>query len=185
MSRNSCLCLWTEQQWTIYEFSCHFFNLMINMQKGQRRKQLLVKGMEISSDLSKILINSMKPMYGWMEEPDQFKYLEYHTNQRQNISKGSEDQTGTGTLKTYPSVFQQRLNSTSHLSSQYCSMYVTAGRWRRIWRGESRLLKTNATEECLAYTSTSIARYHGFAMSVVMICCQKSYYKERWMVVVA
>ena len=32
---------------------------------------------------------------------------------------------------------------------------------------------------------SSVANFHGSAMSVVMIRCRRSYYKEQWMVVVA
>ena len=93
-------------------------------------------------------------------------------------------------------------NSTSHLSCQYCSMDVRAQRGRRIWRSESRPLKTNTTGECLTYHTDSIkqtnmygnrpvsssdvrsfyrqlpcvACYRCSAMSVFMICSRKSYY---------
>ena len=75
-----------------------------------------------------------------------------------------------------------------------------------VWRGESRPLATNATGECLAYqtestkqanmydsmliSSPDVRSFHcqhssmtscrGSAMSVVIICCQRSYYKEPW-----
>ena len=137
-----------------------------------------------------------------------------------SISKGSEDLSGANALncdkasntmeKQKPTVFLQRLNSTNHLSCPYWSMDVTAGRRRRIWRGESRSLKTNATEECLAYHTgsikqtnrgwqqvdilagsqerslshcqpSSVASYNGSAMYVVTIRCRRSHYKEQWM----
>ena len=83
-------------------------------------------------------------------------------------------------------------------------MDMRAGRWWQIWRGESRLLKTNAkggwlvTESikqmdmyCNRSMSTrdvgsvycqppSVAICHDSAMSVVIIRCQRSDYKERW-----
>ena len=43
--------------------------------------------------------------------------------------------------KTMSSVFPQRLNSTS----QYRSVDVRTGCWRRVWRVDFRLLKTNAS----------------------------------------
>ena len=113
--------------------------------------------------------------------------------------------------KTKPPVFPQRLSSTSYLSCQHCSVDARAGRWRRIWRSESRPLKTNATGECLAYHTesinqanicsngsissqdvmwfysqpSSVASYHCSAMSVVLIRCRRSYYKEQWVAIVA
>ena len=66
-------------------------------------------GMEISADYRKIIVYSIKPIpytNGWMEqhwkmerreEVDQFIYL-WLTYQRRNISKGSKDQSGAGTL---------------------------------------------------------------------------------------
>ena len=97
------------------------------------------------------------------------------------------------------------MNSTSHLSRL---LYVCES-WR-IWSGESRPLKTNATGGCLAChtegikqtniygnrslsspdvgsfycQSSSVASWHGLAMSVMVIRCRISYYKEQWMVVV-
>ena len=79
------------------------------------------------------------------------------------------------------------------------------------WSGKSRPLKTNGTGECLAYYTestkqtnmygnksvsspdvrsfycqpSSATSYRGSAMSVVMIHCRRSYYKEKWMIVVA
>ena len=49
-------------------------------------------------------------------------------------------------LETKPSVFPPRLNCLGHLSSRCFSTDVRAGRWRLIGKGESRHLKTNATE---------------------------------------
>ena len=97
---------------------------------------------------------------------------------------------------------------TSIVRSVSVSTDVRAGRLRRIARGESRLLQTNATGGCLAYHTeslkqtnmygnrsisspdirrcyrqlTSVASYHDSAMSVVMIRCQRSYYDEQCMV---
>ena len=78
------------------------------LQQLTRRLQESVAeyGMEISSEKSKILVNSIKPrpstniqMNGQMlEEVDQFQILRLHTNQRRNISKRSKDQTGESTL---------------------------------------------------------------------------------------
>ena len=61
--------------------------------------------MEISSDKSKILVNSTNPrsstnirMNGKVLEVDQFKYLRFALDGKGwHIIKGSKDQTGTGT----------------------------------------------------------------------------------------
>ena len=120
-----------------------------------------------------------------LEEVDQFKS---RTKQGRNINKTSQYQTGANTLshgkasntteKTTPSVFRlQSLSSICHLFCQYCSMDVRAGRWRRIWRGESRLLKTNATEECLAYCTGSIKQILWQQVDILAGCQRSLYYQ--------
>ena len=63
--------------------------------------------MEISSDKSKILVNSIIPRPSTTKHIDEWKtagrsgpvqILRIHTNQRWNINKGSKDQTGTSTV---------------------------------------------------------------------------------------
>ena len=109
------------------------------------------------------------------------------------------------------SVFTRRLNHSDQLPCHYCSTDVRAGHWRQISRDEFKPFKTNATGRCLAYHTenikrknvygnrlisspdarscycrpSSIARNHGSDMSVVMIRCRQSYFKEQWMVAVA
>ena len=92
---------------------------------------------------------------------DQFKYLgSTQTTKTKGTSrkevKISLAQAHSAILwKTTPSVFLQRLNSANHLSFQYCSVDVRAGRRRQIWRGESKHLKTNATGGFVAYQTES------------------------------
>ena len=67
----------------------------------------------------------------------------------ENISKGSQDQTGAKTLnydKASRTLKNQllRLNSICHLSCQYCLFGVRAERWLGIWRSELKPLKTSA-----------------------------------------
>ena len=126
--------------------------------------------MEISSDKSKILVNSLKPRpstsWKWKcaLKNGPVQILGIHTNKGWEIINGSNDQTGTGTLsrkeygKTKPPVFLQRLNTTNHSSCQYCSRDVRAGRWLRILRDESKPLKVNATGWCLAYHTETVKR---------------------------
>ena len=160
-----------------------------------------------------------------LEVVGQFKYLEsiQSTNERRNISKGSKDQTGAGilnhekssnTMEKQSSLFSHN-DYTLHLCYHNCSMDMRAGRWRRIWRVESKPLKTNATGGCLAYVSyrehktnkyrppygsrplssldarsfycqpSRVASSHDSVMSADAIRCRRSYYKEHWMVLVA
>ena len=56
---------------------------------------------------------------------------------------------------------KQKFSSTASSQSQdrlehYCSMDKRSGRYRRIWKGESRPFITNVTEECLAYHTVNI-----------------------------
>ena len=125
-------------------------------------------GMEISSEKSKILVNSIKPrpstniqMNGQtLEEVEQFKYLgSTHTKdgtsvkeEKIRLAQAHSAMTRPAILlKTKPTVFPQRINSIGHLFGRCLPMDVRAGRRRLIWKGESRPLKTNATEGCLAY----------------------------------
>ena len=90
-------------------------------------------------------------------------------------------------------------------------MDMRAGRWWRSWRGESRLLKTNATGGSVAYHTenttqtnvygnrsislpsarsfyckpSTVASYHGLAMSVVTIHCWRSCCRQQWVADVA
>ena len=99
--------------------------------------------MEISSNKSKILVNSIKPRPStdkdeWKNAgrsgPAQIPCI--HTNQRRNINKGSEDQTGATTLshdkarmntmEKHAVSFPTQIKSTRHLSCRDCSMDVRA-----------------------------------------------------------
>ena len=134
--------------------------------------------MEISSDKSKILVNSISqdhlPIYGWIEKL-QKKWTCSNTwdahKLRWNISKESKDKTSASTKehvgttrlgvlwkKTNPSVFLQRLHSINHLSCQYCSTDVGDGWWLWIWWGESKPLKANVTGGCLSCHKNGIKR---------------------------
>ena len=61
-----------------------------------------------------------------------------------------------GRTKTIHFILLQRINSTNHLSCQYCSMDGRVGLCPQIWKYESRLYKTNASAVCLAYDTENI-----------------------------
>ena len=123
-------------------------------------------GIEICSDKSKILVNSIKPMPPkniWMngkalEEADQFKYLtSTQTKDGTSVKEGkirlaqAHVMTRLAILwKTKPSVFPQRLNSTNYLYCHYWDADCRTG------KDESKPLKTNARGGCLVYHAENI-----------------------------
>ena len=105
------------------------------------RKTVANYGMEISSDKSKILVNSSKPrpstniLDEWKNagRTRSVQIPGIHTIQRRNINKGSKDQTGASTLshdKAANTIKKQRHQFFLHIfrSCQYCSIDVRAGR---------------------------------------------------------
>ena len=119
---------------------------------------------EISSDKSKIFDNSIKqrPIANmWvngqtLEEVDQFKYLSTHTKDGTSVTEikiglAQAHSALTMLWKTKPSVFLERLNSTSsHLSCQFCSLWMwelgidggsgeaSPGLWKQIQQENDR-----------------------------------------------
>ena len=98
--------------------------------------------------------------------------------------------------KTKQSVFQQRLNSANHFSCRE-SWMLTTGLERRIQDFEKcyrRIKQANMPSNrsrsppdvrSVYCQPTCVASYHCSAMSIVMIRCQRSCYKEQWMAGVA
>ena len=82
--------------------------------------------------------------------------LRIHANQRWNINKGNKDQTGAA-MTRLAILWKNKAISVStksrlEITGLDWSMDVRTGRWWwQIWRGKSRLLKTNATDGCFAY----------------------------------
>ena len=95
-----------------------------------------------------------------LEEVDQFKYpgsiqTKYVTLTKEEKIRLALAHSAVTRLtiewENNASVFQQSLNSTSHLSCHERFMDLRPGRWWWICKGKSRRLKTNAAADCLAY----------------------------------
>ena len=132
-------------------------------------------GMEINSEKSIIVGNSIKPMPSTnigingkvLGEVNQFKYLR-STQTEDGISLLEEKirlaqshpaMTRLAVLwKSKAISIPTKINSTNHLCCQYCSMDVEAGCWMRIWRDESKPLKTNVSGGCFAYYAENTKR---------------------------
>ena len=176
-------------------------------QLTQRLEETVAEyGMEISSDKSKILVNSPKPRPSTniLMNGQTLKYLgstqtKDGTSAREvkiRLVQAHSSMTRLAILwknKAISFPTKNILHRSLVLSECRCFfMDVRAGCWRLIWKGGSRPLKTNGTEGCLAYHAESIERitvwqqvsillltvtsYNGSTMSIAMICFRRSYY---------
>ena len=125
--------------------------------------------------------------------------IKHHYSSEDHIGAGTLSRDGTSSTMEKQSHQFSYKDKTLQVTCpcQYCSTNVRAGRWQQIWQDESKSLKTNAAGGCLVYHTesikptdthvnrpisspdirnfyyqlSSVASYHGSAMSAVMIRC--------------